>query len=143
MSEWGTLFLGIIAAATLLMALLQVGAIVAAARIARRVERLADELRGEIKPLVARAHAIAEDAQRAASLAAAQVERVDTLMADVARRVDETAGILQQTIVRPAREGLAVIAGLKAGLELLRGGRRRQAASGSGRLDEEDALFIG
>lgn len=142
MSEWGTLFLGIIAAATLLMAVLQVGVVVTAARLARRVERLADELHGELKPLVARAQGIAEDAQRVSSLAAAQVERVDALMSDVTRRVDETATILQQAILRPAREGMALVAGIRAGLELLRSARR-PAASGSGRLDEEDALFIG
>jgi hypothetical protein len=141
-SDWGTLFLGIIAGATLLMALLQIGALLAAARLARRVERLADELHGEVKPLIARAHAIAEDAQRAASLAAAQVERVDTLMADLSRRLDETATVLQSAILKPAREGLALVAGLKAGWDLLRG-RRGSRTSATGRLDEEDALFIG
>jgi hypothetical protein len=141
-SGWGTLFLGVIAAATLLMALLQVGAVVAALRLARRVERLADEVHGEVKPLIARAHAIAEDAQRAAALAAAQVERVDALMSDLSRRVDETAGVLQDALIRPAREGLAIIAGLKAGFEMLRGGRGNSHTP-AGRLDEEDALFIG
>jgi ribosomal protein L17 len=141
-SDWGTLFLGIIAAATLLMALLQVGAVVAAARLAKRVERLAEELQRDVKPLIARAHVIAEDAQRAAAVAAAQVERVDALMTDLSRRVDETAGVLQNALVRPAREGMAIIAGLKAGFEMLRG-RRSAATSASGRFDEEDALFIG
>jgi hypothetical protein len=141
-TEWGTVFLGLIAVATLLMALLQVGAVIAAARLAKRVERLADEIRAEVKPLVVRAHAIAEDAQRAASLAAAQAERVDALMSDLTRRVDETAVVLQRAIVTPAREGMALIAGLKAGLALLRGGNRPPAA-GHGRFEEEDALFIG
>ncbi len=142
MSEWGTLFLGIIAAATLVMAVMQAVTLLAAARMAKRVEGLANELHGEIKPIIARAQAIAEDAQRVASLAAAQVERVDALVTDVAHRVDETATVLQEAIVRPAREGMALIAGIKAGLELLRGARR-SGAPGSGRLDEEDALFIG
>jgi hypothetical protein len=140
-TEWGTVFLGVIAAATLAMAVVQVGVVIAAARLAKRVERLADEVHAEIKPLVARAHAIAQDAQRAASLAAAQVERVDAMMSDLARRVDETAGVLQRAIVAPVREGLAIIAGVKAGLALLRGSR--PSAPGAGRVDEEDALFIG
>ncbi|HSL21661.1 MAG TPA: hypothetical protein VK886_09005 [Vicinamibacterales bacterium] len=143
MSEWGTAFLGIIAAATLLMALLQVGAIVVAARLARKVERLADELHAEVKPLIARVHGIAEDAQRVASLAAAQAERVDAVVSDLARRVDETAMVLQRAIVTPAREGLALFAGLKAGLAILRSGSRRSRSRPAGRLEEEDALFIG
>lgn len=141
MTEWGTVFLGLIAAATVVMAVLQVAAAVAAARVARRVERLADEMHAEIRPLLARAHAIAENAERAASLAAAQVERVDSLMSDLSRRVDETAGVLQRAIITPAREGLALISGLKAGFALLRGDR--PPVAGAGRFDEEDALFIG
>lgn len=142
MSDWGTLFLGIIALATLLMAILQVGAVVAAARLAKRVERLADELHDEVKPLLARAQEIAEDAQRVAALAAAQAERVDAVMSNLSHRVDQTAGVLQEALIRPVREGLAVIAGVKAGLQLLRS-RRGAAQSSSGRFDEEDALFIG
>jgi hypothetical protein len=141
-SNWGTLFLGIIAVATLLMAVLQMGAVIAALRLARRVERLADEVHSEVKPLIARANAIAEEAQRAAVLAAAQAERVDAVMSGLSRRVDETAGALQEALIRPAREGLAIMAGLKAGFEMLRS-RRRPGQAGSGRFEEEDALFIG
>lgn len=141
MSDWSGIFLGVIAVATLLMAVLQLGVVLAAARLARRVERLADEWNGEIKPLVARARAIAEDAARASSLAVAQVERADQLMVVLTRRVDETAAILQRAIVTPAREGLAVLTAVRAGLAALRG--RRPSAPGSGRLEEEDALFIG
>ena len=142
MSNWGTLFLGVIAVATLLMAVLQVGAVIAALRLARRVERLADEVHSEVKPLIARANAIAEEAQRAAVLAAAQAERVDAVMSGLSRRVDETAGALQEALIRPAREGLAIMAGLKAGFEMLRS-RRGPGQAGSGRFEEEDALFIG
>jgi hypothetical protein len=140
-SDWSTIFLGVIAVATLLMATLQVGAILAAVRLARRVQRLADELHGEVKPLVARAQEVAEHAARVSSLAVAQVERADQMMAVLTRRLDETALILQRAIVTPAREGIAVISALKAGLSALRGARPRPP--GSGRIEEEDALFIG
>lgn len=141
MSGWDSVFLGAIAVATLLIAALQIGAVVVAVRLSRRVERLADELHAEVKPLAARASLIAEDAQRAASLAVAQMERADVLMSDLSRRIDDTAAVLQHAVITPVREGAAIIAGVKAALGLLRGGRR--AASGAGRLDEEDALFIG
>ncbi len=141
MSGSSELFLGIIALATLLMAVLQAGAVIVVLRLAKRVERLADELHGEVKPLIARAHAIAEDASRAASLAVAQVERMDALMSAVTARVDETAAILQHAIVTPAREGLAIIAALKAGFAALRG--MRSSSGNATRFEEEDALFIG
>ncbi|HXH06441.1 MAG TPA: hypothetical protein VNI83_07600, partial [Vicinamibacterales bacterium] len=72
---------------------------------------------------------------RTAALAAAQAERWDRLTADLARRVDETADILQKALVNPAREGLALVAALRAGLAALRGRGTR--------VEEEDALFIG
>jgi hypothetical protein len=62
-------------------------------------------------------------------------------MATRAVRIDDTAGVRQRAIVRPAREGFALLAGLRAGLALLRG--KRQPSTGPGRFEEEDALFIG
>lgn len=140
MIDWYLVFLGAIAAATLLMALLQVGAVVAAARAFKRIERLADDVHREVRPLLERATEVAEDARRAAALAAQQVERVDRMMADVTLRVSETAELLQRTVTTPIREGSAVLAGLRAGLAALRGLR---GSGRSGRLEDEDALFIG
>ena len=56
-------------------------------------------------------------------------------------RVDETSAIVQEAIIVPAREGMALVAALKAGLGVLRTIRfqRRRA----GRVEDEDALFIG
>lgn len=141
MSEWGTTFLGVIAAATLLMALLQLGVVIAALRLAKRVDQLATELQREIRPLIVRAQAIAEDASRVAALSAAQVERVDAVLATMVRRVDETAAVLQHAIVTPAREGFALLAAFRAGIAALRG--RKAPSPGAGRFEEEDALFIG
>jgi hypothetical protein len=137
--SWEPVFLGVIALATLVMAAIQVGAIVYGARLAARVERLAEQVEREIRPLVARANGIAEEAARATALAARQVERVDRLMVDFSLRVDETAAAIQDAIVTPAREGLALFAGIRAGLAALRTLRDRRGS----RAEEEDALFIG
>jgi hypothetical protein len=138
-NDWNTVFLGAIALVTLLMAAIQIGAIVGAARLAKRLEALADEVQREIRPLVARATEVAEEARRAAALANQQVERVDRLMLDVSQRVTETADILQRTVAGPIREGSAILAGLKAGFDALRGLRSNR----SSRVEDEDALFIG
>src|SRR5262249_4167503 len=73
----GELFLGIIAFAVVIMALVQVGAIMAGFRLAKRVDQIAKQLDEDIKPLLANLTAMSEEAARAASLAARQVERVD------------------------------------------------------------------
>ena len=64
MSPWADVFLGIIAVATLAIAITQIAVIVAAGRIARRVEQLADQLEHEVKPLFVHLNAIGRDEQR-------------------------------------------------------------------------------
>jgi hypothetical protein len=140
-STWGEVFLGVIAAATLAMAIVQVGVIVVAGRLARRVEDLADRLEQDVKPLFGHLNAIGRDASRAAALATAQVERADKLFSDVAVRIDQALNNVQNSLGMPAREGRALLSGFKAALQALRelrqNGRSRQSRS-----EDEDALFI-
>jgi ribosomal protein L17 len=139
--NWSDVFLGTIAVATLLMALIQVGAIIAILRLARQAQRTMTELQRDVKPLIAKATEVAAEASRTATIATAQAEKIDRLLTDVAQRVDQTAGIVQQAIITPAREGMAIIAALKAGLSALQGFRERPRHSRT--ADEEDPLFIG
>jgi hypothetical protein len=134
-------FLGIIAAATAVMALVQIGAIVVLARVVLQVRDIVDTLQKDIRPLIGRANAIADEAQKTAILATAQAQKIDRLVTDLARRADETSLIIQQAIVTPAREGLAIVAGVKAALAALRG--LRDLRNRAGAVDDEDALFIG
>ena len=135
-------FLGIIAVAVALMAAMQIGAIVVASRLAKRVDRLADRIEQDIRPVFQNLTAMSAEAARAAALAATQVERADRLFLDLAQRVDVTLNTLQHRVLGPAREGAALLAGLRAALGVFRSraesGRRRAAA-----VEEEDALFIG
>ncbi|HTM25977.1 MAG TPA: hypothetical protein VL225_12340 [Vicinamibacterales bacterium] len=141
MTESSQVFLAIIAAATALMAIVQIGAIVVLARVAVQVRDTVTTIQKDIRPLIARASALAEEASKTATLATAQAQKIDRLVTDLARRVDETSVIIQQAIVAPAREGIAIVAALKAGFGALRGLRDpRGRAAG---VEEEDALFIG
>ncbi len=141
-SGWSTVFLAIIALATLVMALIQVGAIIAALRLAKQAQQVITSVQQDVKPLIARANVIAEEASRTVALATAQAQKVDRLVTDLSVRVEQTAAVLQEAIVTPAREGLAIIAAIRAGLGALRSLREsdlrtRRAA------EEEDPLFIG
>lgn len=141
-SGWSDVFLGVIAGATLLMALIQVGAIIAALRLARQAQQMMASVQQEVRPLIARASAIAEEASRTVALATTQAQKVDRLVTDLSRRVEETAAVLQEAIITPARQGLAVFAAIKAGLGALRGLRNPGPRDGR-HADEEDPLFIG
>jgi len=139
---WSGLFLGVIAAATLVMAVVQVGAMIAALRLTRQAQQAIQSVHREVRPLLARAQSIAEEASRTVALATAQAQKVDRLITDLSQRVDETSIVLQEAIITPAREGLAIVAAVKAALTALRG--MRELGTRNGRhAEEEDPLFIG
>jgi hypothetical protein len=154
-NEWALLFLGVIAAATLVMACLQVGAAVAAARMGRQAQQALGtaqqamvaaqdamaSLREELRPLIVKATAVADEASKSASIATLQIEKIDRLVTDVSRRVDETTAVVQQAILTPARRGIALLVALKAGLAVLRSGSDPRGRAS--RSEEEDPLFIG
>lgn len=141
MSIWAEIFLGIIAVATLAIAVVLVGAVVAAGRLARRLNRLADSVEQELKPVFDQLNAIGRDASRAAALAAAQVERADRLFAELAPKLEQTLNTLQTCLAAPAREGRALLRAFRAAFRViaaLRDGARARRA----RSEDEDALFI-
>jgi hypothetical protein len=135
------IFLGVIAVATLAIAIVQIGIIVAAGMLTRRILRLADRVEREITPLFGHLNAIGRDASRAAALATVQVERADRLFSDIAVRIEQTMDVVQSSLRAPVREGRALLgaflAGLRAVREMRHGARRRQ-----GRTEDEEALFI-
>ena len=141
MNTWSQIFLGVIAVATLATAIVQVGLLVAAGLLARRLARLVDQVEREIKPVFGHLNAIARDASRAAEVATAQMERVDRLFADLAERMDQTFSAFQATLAVPAREGRAVLSALRAAVRAVRD-FRSGATGRRSRSEEEDALFI-
>ena len=139
MTDWAVVFLGVIAAATLVTALAQVAFIVATGRLARRLERAANEMQREVRPLVEHLDAIGRDARRASALAAAQFERVDQLSADLADRLDRTLTSLQTAAAGGMREGAAMLAAFRAAMAVVRESRAGRARA---RAEDDDALFI-
>lgn len=138
MSDWTDVWLGVIALATLTMALIQVGVLVAGAVLFRRVSALSTRVERELQPLMDKVNAIGADATRISALATQQAERADALFADVTRRVDTTLAVVQNAVVAPAREGMAIMSALRATI----GAVRRKPRQPAGR-DEDDPLFIG
>ena len=135
-------FLGIIALATLAMAVLQIGAAVAVGRLARDAQKTFTSVQDDVKPLIAKVSALAEEANHTVGLAKVQAEKIDLLVTTLTRRIDETSVVVQQAVMTPAREGLAILAAVKAGLGALRGFRDMHAGQ-SRHAEEEDPLFIG
>ena len=134
-------WLGIIAVAVLVMAVIQVAAIVFAMSAARRIGQVADRLEENLNPVVSNLQTITSEAARMTTLAAAQVERADRMFADLTRRGEQVMAALP-TLLGPAGKGLAFLNGIKAALAAIHE-LRRSSRRGASHPDEEDALFIG
>jgi len=139
-NTWATVFLGVIAVATLTTAILQVVLLVAATNLVRRITRFVDFIEVEVKPIIAQVDAIARDASRAANLALAQVERADELLSNAMRRVDQTLATVHSLVIGALREGNALMMGFRALLAAIRGFQRRQSTRR--RAEDDEALFI-
>jgi hypothetical protein len=146
-SPTAEILLGVIAVAVAVMAIVQVGAIVAGLRLARRVDKLAGDLETAVKPVLASLTALTQEATRAANLATAQVERFDRIVTDMTVKVDQMLTSAQSLVSGPAREGRALMAGIRAAVSAFQGLRdasRRRSAQRSRTLDDDDeSLFIG
>ena len=147
MTDTAELLLGVIAASVMLMAVVQVGLIVAGLRVARRVDRIATEFETGVKPLIANLTTISAEASRAATLAAAQVERFDRLFVEMTAKVEQTLAAAQHFVTGPAQSGMAIVAGIRAAVTAIQGmrqaTRRRSAARPVTLEEEEESLFIG
>jgi hypothetical protein len=132
-------FLGVIAVATLATAIMQIVALLAATRLVRRLQRLADTVETEFKPLLGQLNAVGRDTARVASLVSAQVERIDHLTNQVATRFEETVNTVHSTVRTAARGGTPFLLGLRAALSVFANARRRRGRSAG---EEDDALFI-
>jgi len=148
-------FLGLIALAVLAMAAGQVVAAVFAARAVRSLGETVSRLERDVRPIVANVQAMSADAARAAAIATAQVERAERLLNDASKRVEETMGAVQRTILGPARDGMAIIQSIKTLFTAFRdlsSRSRRQPPPVAGPIpvavpdpgaDDDHASFIG
>lgn len=134
-------FLGIIAVAVLVMAIIQVAAIVFAMSAARRIGQAADRFERDLRPVVSNLQAITAEAARATALATAQMERADRMFTDLSRRAEQVMAVVP-SLFGSAGRGWAFLNGIKAALAAVQE-LRRSSRRGAAHPDEEDALFIG
>lgn len=138
MSTWATVFLGIIAMATLVTAVLQVVLLVAGWQLVRRITKFVEDIERDVRPILGHLNSITRDASRVASLAVAQVERADQLLSSAVVRVEDLLGNLSAIVVKTMREGNMLVTGIRAVMAAIQAfrGRRR------GRGEDDEALFI-
>ena len=138
MSTWATVFLGIIAMATLVTAILQVVLLMAGWQLVRRITTFVEDMEREVRPILGHVNSIARDASRVASLAAAQVERADQLLNSAIVRIEDLLANLSGTVIKTLREGNALMMGIRAVMAAVQAFRGRKR----GRSEDDEALFI-
>ena len=138
MNDWQLVWLAVIAIGVTVMTVVQVGVLLVVARSARQLAETAQKIRQEVSPLADKVNRIADDAGKAASLALAQIERLDRALSATTQRVDETLNVVQGALTEPIRHGAAVVSALRGVLSVFRGFRENRPGR-----DEEEALFVG
>jgi hypothetical protein len=138
-NDWTPFFLGVIAVATAVTAIVQVAVLIAAGRLARRLGQLADRIEVELKPVFTHLDTIGREASRAAGLAAGQVERADRFVGEVVEVLGEAAATVQSAVAGASREGSALAAGIRAAVNAL---FQRRGGTSRSRAEDEDPLFI-
>jgi len=113
------ILLGVIAVSVLAMAVVQVVLVMGAWRAAIKTAQAAKQLEQELKPMLANLHAMSVDLARTSALVTTQVERLDQLTTNVARRVEDTTASLQALVLTPVKDAFAFLHGIKSAVAAL------------------------
>jgi predicted membrane metal-binding protein len=135
------LLLGIMAAVSVLQALVLIGAGIAGFMAYRRVMQLVNDLEArQIAPLREKVDAILVDVKTVTARVSQQTERVDHAISDTMGRVDETAERVRHSVRDKVNQATGVVRGIRAVIASMlttvapgNGGRPDSAAAG-GRL---------
>ncbi len=170
MSGWLEAFIVIAAMAIVVQMAILVAMFVVMRETAERFTRIASQLQARLDPILLRTGRILEDSEeRIASVmsdaseisrvARSQAQRVDRVFSDAVERlriqviradhiitgtlevIEEAGSKVRSTVWEPVRQVSAMLKGLKAGLDMIRGGQRRSPAPDATAPQDEE-LFI-
>jgi len=114
------LLLGIMAAVSVLEALLLVGVGVAGFLIYRRVMALVNELEArQIAPAMARVNAILDDVKHVSTKVKDEAERVDTALRTTMDRVDDTADRVRSNVRAQTGRLVGILRGARVAIETM------------------------
>ncbi len=118
------LLLGIMAAVSVLEALLLIGVGVAGFLIYRRVMSLVNELEArQIAPAMARVNAILDDVKHVSNKVKDEAERVDTALRSTMDRVDDTAERVRSNVKAQTGRLVGILRGARVAIETMMSAR--------------------
>jgi hypothetical protein len=114
------LLLGIMAAVSVLEALLLVGVGIAGFLVYRRVMALINELEArQIAPAMARVNAILDDVKHVSTKVKDEAERVDTALRTTMDRVDDTADRVRSNVRAQTGRLVGILRGARVAIETM------------------------
>jgi len=118
------LLLGIMAAVSVLEALLLIGVGVAGFLVYRRVMAMINELEArQIAPAIARVNAILDDVKQVSSKVKDEAERVDTALRTTMDRVDDTAERVRSNVKAQTGRLVGILRGARVAIETMMSAR--------------------
>jgi hypothetical protein len=107
-------FLGVIAVATGLMAIVQISLLIAALIAVKKAGEVAARVEAAAKPLIDHVDDLVVDTTESIAAVRAQIDRVEQQALDVLARTDRAVHRVQDYLIAPARQGIALAAGARA-----------------------------
>jgi hypothetical protein len=114
-------FLGVIAVAALVMALVQLCVLVAGIIAVKRMHEVLVRVEDAARPVLAHVDDLVVDATASIAAVRVQIDRVEQQAVQVLKRTDQAVQRVQDYLVAPARQGLALAAGARAAFGAFRG----------------------
>ena len=147
MDTVGVVFLGVIALSSLIQGALLLILARGGLRLSKRIQDLQARIEREVKPIVDDMNAVARNVSQVSDLAAAQAHRLQDVIAETARKVEETRDEIKVVLAHPAAalgDVVAFLKGIRRGLEVYRqlGGFEAQARGSTRRYADDEHLFI-
>ena len=147
MDTVGVVFLGLIALSSLVQGTLLILLARGGLRLSRRVQDLQERMEREVKPILDDVNAVAANVTLVSDLAVAQARRLQDVIADTTRRVEETRDEIKGVLAHPVAalgDAVAFLKGIRRGLEVYRqlGGFEAQTKGAARRYAEDEHLFI-
>ena len=141
-------FLGVIAAGSLVQAGFLISLALSGLKLAKRVEELQGRVDHELRPAIADVNRLTKNLAEASELATAQVRRVETLITGAVTRIEDTRDQIRDAITTPfagpIADVLALIRSVRRGVDVYRrlGSLEAQERGYARRYREDEHLFI-
>ena len=148
MSDWGVVFLGLIALSSLVQAGFLISLALQGKKFGAKLDAFQDRMEREVKPALEQMRRVSQNIGEISDTAVLQARRVDALLTDTIEKVEEATSTIQRTLLcplGPVADIVAFLKGIRRGLDVyrqLRGLDSPPPPRGRRSSEDDEHLFI-